>query len=122
MCDTYVHPIGRLVGSISRSDCYKLARPAPRYRSQADSRMRSQATVATITGFQAAEGITDVSLLNFVVSDGKTLIATRYVSVDGCPAATMYYAQGATFLALGPYSRAPTLDHTLVALSYWTSC
>lgn len=56
-----------------------------------------EATVATITEFQAAEGITDVSLLNFVVSDGKTLIATRYVSADGCPAATMYYAQGASF-------------------------
>lgn len=54
-----------------------------------------QATVATITELQAEAGVTDVSLLNFVVSDGATLVATRYVSREECPAATMYYAQGA---------------------------
>jgi len=56
-----------------------------------------EATVATITKLQVEAGVTDVSLLNFVVSDGATLIATRYVSRDDCPAATMYYAQGASF-------------------------
>lgn len=35
----------------------------------------------------------DVSLLNFVVSDGRTLIATRYVSnADEAPA-SLYYAE-----------------------------
>lgn len=52
--------------------------------------------MATITKLQVEAGVTDVSLLNFVVSDGATLIATRYVSRDDCPAATMYYAQGAS--------------------------
>lgn len=35
----------------------------------------------------------DVSLLNFVVSDGRTLIATRYASnADEAPA-SLYYAE-----------------------------
>lgn len=35
----------------------------------------------------------DVSLLNFVVSDGRSLIATRYVSnADEAPA-SLYYAE-----------------------------
>ena len=39
-----------------------------------------QATIASITAFQAAAGVTDDSLLNFVVSDGATLVATRFAS------------------------------------------
>ena len=54
-----------------------------------------QATVADITRFQQEAGETEVSLLNFVVSDGPTLVATRYASRDDCAAATMYYAEGA---------------------------
>lgn len=54
-----------------------------------------QATVSDITRFQQEAGETEVSLLNFVVSDGPTLVATRYVSRDDCAAATMYYAEGA---------------------------
>ena len=54
-----------------------------------------QATVATITLVQEEAGeTTEVSLLNFVVSDGPTLVATRYASREDCPAATMYYAEG----------------------------
>ena len=40
----------------------------------------SQATIASITELQAAAGVTDESLLNFVVSDGATLVATRFAS------------------------------------------
>ncbi len=35
----------------------------------------------------------DVSLLNFVVSDGRSLIATRYVSNTDESPASLYYAE-----------------------------
>lgn len=41
----------------------------------------------------------DVSLLNFVVSDGRSLIATRYVSNTDESPASLYYAEvGGTLL------------------------
>jgi hypothetical protein len=51
--------------------------------------------VATITRVQREQGVTDTSLLNYVVSDGTTLLATRFVSPEGGAAATLYYAEGA---------------------------
>lgn len=47
-------------------------------------------------------GISDVSLLNFVVSDGATMIATRFVRPETEAAATLYYAEGASFDRLQP--------------------
>lgn len=52
---------------------------------------------------QAESGVarSDVSLLNFVVSDGRSLIATRYVSNTDESPASLYYAEvlGAPLLA-----------------------
>ena len=56
-----------------------------------------QATIATITRIQAATGIIDVSLLNYVVSDGATLVATRFVSHEGDAPASLYYAEGSSY-------------------------
>jgi hypothetical protein len=56
-----------------------------------------QAAISTICRIQDQMGITDVSLLNFVVSDGATMIATRFVRPEGEAAATLYYAEGASF-------------------------
>lgn len=56
-----------------------------------------QATIASITKCQQEAGITEVSLLNFVVSDGHNMIATRYVSHDGESPASLYYAEGSAF-------------------------
>ncbi|KAF8073182.1 Cndp1 [Scenedesmus sp. PABB004] len=56
-----------------------------------------QAAISTICGVQDQLGVTDISLLNFVVSDGSTLIATRFVRPEGEAAATLYYAEGASF-------------------------
>lgn len=55
-----------------------------------------QSTIATISRIQLDAGVTDTSLLNFVVSDGKTLIATRYVSNDEQPA-SLYFAEGSAY-------------------------
>lgn len=51
-------------------------------------------TVAWITNVVRKNDIQEVSLLNFVVSDGTTMIATRYVFPDTKRAATLYYAEG----------------------------
>ena len=56
----------------------------------------SQATIAAITQLQAEAGVSETSLLNFVLSDGVTLVATRYAS-EGSQAATLYYAEGGSF-------------------------
>lgn len=53
-----------------------------------------QATIATIQSVQRAHNITDSSLLNFCVSDGSALLATRYVSPPTNDAASLYYAEG----------------------------
>jgi hypothetical protein len=39
----------------------------------------------------------DVSLLNFVVSDGRSLVATRYVSACDEAPASLYYAEGSAY-------------------------
>lgn len=46
---------------------------------------------------QRRYGITATSLLNYVVSDGSTLIATRFVSPESEGPASLYYAEGASF-------------------------
>ena len=56
-----------------------------------------QATLASIRNAQEGAAVTEVSLLNFVVSDGSTLVATRYVSHEGEEAASLYYAEGSAF-------------------------
>ena len=56
-----------------------------------------QATLASIRKAQEGAAVTEVSLLNFVVSDGSTLVATRYVSHEGEEAASLYYAEGSAF-------------------------
>ena len=56
-----------------------------------------QATLATITAAQEEAAVAEVSLLNFVVSDGSTLVATRFVSHEEEEAASLYYAEGSAF-------------------------
>jgi predicted glutamine amidotransferase len=56
-----------------------------------------QRALQYIGSLQKAAGITDTSLLNFVLTDGETLIATRCVSPDTDKPASLYYAEGTTF-------------------------
>ncbi|GLI58924.1 hypothetical protein VaNZ11_000709 [Volvox africanus] len=56
-----------------------------------------QDAIATISAVQRRHGITGTSLLNYVVSDGSTLIATRFVSPESDSPASLYYAEGASF-------------------------
>lgn len=61
---------------------------------------RMQATFATIRHVQQEADIEAISLLNFVVSDGVTMVATRFASDPNEAPASLYYAEG------GKYQRA----------------
>eukprot|EP00743_Colponemidia_sp_Colp-15_P005046 GILK01005433.1.p1 GENE.GILK01005433.1~~GILK01005433.1.p1 ORF type:complete len:300 (-),score=34.18 GILK01005433.1:182-1081(-) len=54
-------------------------------------------TLKVINEMSAEANITEPSLLNFAVSDGKTIIATRYVNNDKADAASLYYSSGTKF-------------------------
>ena len=56
-----------------------------------------QATVSTIRRVQEENGVEGVSLLNFVVTDGVTMVATRYASDPETIPASLYYAEGYTY-------------------------
>lgn len=59
-----------------------------------------EATISTIERAQREEKVKEVSLLNFVVSDGESLLATRYVININDPhanAASLYYASGNSY-------------------------
>jgi predicted glutamine amidotransferase len=56
-----------------------------------------QSVFETIARVQGEAGIEQVSLLNFVVSDGCTLIATRFVSPASATPASLYYAESTSF-------------------------
>lgn len=56
-----------------------------------------QTTIAVICSVTGEAGTTENSLLNFVVSDGATLIATRFSSKEGESPASLYYAEGWSF-------------------------
>ncbi|GMH45158.1 hypothetical protein BSKO_13115 [Bryopsis sp. KO-2023] len=54
-------------------------------------------TIAVIGRVQSESGVTACSLLNFVVSDGASMVATRFVSPDTATPASLYYAEGNHF-------------------------
>jgi len=81
--------------------------PSMTEKQPAETLLRAmQATIATISRIQHEAGITDTSLLNFVVSDGKTMVATRYVSNDEQPA-SLYFAEGSAYQRTGGSIDAP---------------
>lgn len=53
-----------------------------------------QATMSYIGAAQRRHEVTATSVLNFVLSDGCTLIATRYVYPESEAPASLYYAEG----------------------------
>jgi Cys-Gly metallodipeptidase DUG1 len=58
-----------------------------------------QDTISKISAIQKEAGIpaSDTSLLNFIVSDGTTLVATRYVSNEKETPASLYFAEGSSY-------------------------
>lgn len=56
-----------------------------------------QDTISIIQETQSQHGIAGNSLLNFCVSDGATLVATRYTSSPDEEPASLYYAEGCSY-------------------------
>jgi len=54
-------------------------------------------TIAALNGFAEAAGVTEPSLMNFCLTDGDTVIATRYISSDKDEAASLWFSSGTTF-------------------------
>lgn len=54
-------------------------------------------TIAAVNGYADAAGITEPSLMNFCVTDGDTVVATRYISSDKDEAASLWFSSGTTF-------------------------
>ena len=81
-----------------------------------------QATLATITAAQEEAAVTEVSLLNFVVSDGSTLVATRFVSHEEEEAASLYYAEGSAFQVSTENSEEPPPLQAFLHVLWQVSC
>ncbi|CCL99030.1 uncharacterized protein FIBRA_01039 [Fibroporia radiculosa] len=60
-------------------------------------RRAMMATIAHITAMTEAEGITEPSLLNFCVTDGESVVATRYISSRHEEAASLIASEPLTF-------------------------
>lgn len=63
------------------------------------------AMLATISDFNAwskAAGIREPSLMNFCVTDGQSIICTRYVSSKTDQAASLYFSSGTSFYEHAP--------------------
>lgn len=59
-------------------------------------------TIATLNSLARSAGITEPSLLNFCITDGETVVATRYISSKHDEAASLYYSSGTTFSEYTP--------------------
>ncbi|KAJ7932443.1 N-terminal nucleophile aminohydrolase [Mycena leptocephala] len=54
-------------------------------------------TIASLNVIAEVAGVTEPSLMNFCVTDGDTVIATRYISSDKDEAASLWFSSGTTF-------------------------
>ncbi|KIK60983.1 hypothetical protein GYMLUDRAFT_43517 [Collybiopsis luxurians FD-317 M1] len=58
-------------------------------------------TIASLNQYAEEAGITEPSLMNFCVTDGETVIATRYISSKTDEAASLWFSSGTTFSEFG---------------------
>ncbi|KAF8922604.1 nucleophile aminohydrolase [Mucidula mucida] len=54
-------------------------------------------TIATLNKYAEEAGITEPSLMNFCVTDGETVIVTRYISSKRDEAASLWFSSGTSF-------------------------
>ncbi|KAF8339074.1 N-terminal nucleophile aminohydrolase [Cantharellus anzutake] len=59
-------------------------------------------TIAHLNKMARDAGIREPSLLNFIVTDGSTIVASRYVSSRTDEAASLYFSSGTTFNEYAP--------------------
>lgn len=59
-------------------------------------------TVALLDEWSKEAGITEISLMNFAVSDGQSIICTRYVNSATVEPASLFYSTGSEFVESKP--------------------
>ncbi|KAK9717339.1 glutamine amidotransferase subunit [Basidiobolus ranarum] len=59
-------------------------------------------TISLLNEWTREIGITEPSLMNFAVTDGKTVICTRYISSSTQEAASLYFSSGTRFESYKP--------------------
>ncbi|KIY71003.1 N-terminal nucleophile aminohydrolase [Cylindrobasidium torrendii FP15055 ss-10] len=69
---------------------------APTFSTAALKRAMTE-TIAQLNAYSDAAGITEPSLMNFCVTDGNTIIATRYISSRTDEAASLWFSSGTSF-------------------------
>lgn len=76
-----------------------------------------QSTIRQLDAWTRDAGVTTPSRYNFAVTDGQTIVATRYVSDPAEPAHTLYMATGARFESIeGRYRMRPADGHALALI------
>ncbi|KAJ3720033.1 N-terminal nucleophile aminohydrolase [Lentinula raphanica] len=77
--------------------------PDPNAKSFTTSMLRDAMfrTIASLNDYAEEAGITEPSLMNFCVTDGETVIATRYISSKTDEAASLWFSSGTTFSEFG---------------------
>ncbi|KAF8898794.1 nucleophile aminohydrolase [Infundibulicybe gibba] len=71
--------------------------PDARVFSSVTLRKAMLATIASLNSFAADAGITEPSLMNFCVTDGESVVATRYISSRKDEAASLWFSSGTAF-------------------------
>ncbi|WWC90067.1 uncharacterized protein L201_005000 [Kwoniella dendrophila CBS 6074] len=75
----------------------KLKDPHARNFTHVELRDAMMETIRFINKLSKEAGITGPSLMNFVVTDGKTVIATRYISSRTSEASSLFFSSGTSF-------------------------
>ncbi|KAJ7596987.1 N-terminal nucleophile aminohydrolase [Mycena floridula] len=75
----------------------KLPDPNARAFTQEVLRKAMLETIASLNELAESLGITEPSLMNFCVTDGETVVATRYISSKKDEAASLWFSSGTTF-------------------------
>jgi glutamine amidotransferase len=57
-------------------------------------------TIARLSNWTSAAGVSDSSFCNFAVTDGRTTVVSRYSSGEGIKGASLHYSRGARFECL----------------------
>ncbi|CAO3573696.1 unnamed protein product [Mortierella alpina] len=60
------------------------------------------ATIAKLNAWAKEAGITEASMMNFAVTDGVSVVCTRYISSKTLEAASLYYSSGTRFESYKP--------------------
>ncbi|KAK1925024.1 cytoplasm protein [Papiliotrema laurentii] len=75
----------------------KLKNPHARSFTHVELRDAMLETLKHINKLLQEAGVTTPSLLNYVVSDGETVVAIRYVTSRTCEAASLFFSSGTSF-------------------------